>query len=148
MGWCGGRGGRHLACRTIALVHRLHSRHLRNMILEVSLDPHLECHLARRAPDAGAVEPNGDDALLAHAYQLDIAPVALHSGSDQLKYPRNALESITAHGRGFAQSPLRKRGGGGGGANRNEKMVSIPTADGVILASAGAWGYTQCEEEP
>src|SRR5687768_411464 len=59
-------------------------RHFRHLLPEVALDAVLEGHRAARAAVAGAVEADLDDAVGAHVDQLDVAPIRLHGGADQV----------------------------------------------------------------
>ena len=86
-------------------IHRLDARDLRNVVLEIAFDTHLEGHLAGGAADAGPVKANSDDTLIVQRNELNVAAVALHSGSNEVNDARDAIVDV-AGGLCFAHAPL------------------------------------------
>lgn len=61
------------------------------MLLEIPLDPELECDTAGRATYTGPVETDFHDTIVADVDEFDISAVGLDCGPDQVEYPNNAF---------------------------------------------------------
>lgn len=74
------------------LLHRLHLRHLRNVRLQIPLNPHLQRNHAARATHARAVKPNLHHALRRDINQFKIPTIRLHGWSNEFDDTRNAIK--------------------------------------------------------
>ncbi len=68
-----------------SLLDRLDANYLRDSVLELPLDSHLEGDAARRAADAGPMETDQDGPVVSHVHKLEIAAVGLDCGTDQVE---------------------------------------------------------------
>ncbi len=75
----------------ISLIDGNDGGYLRDMFLEVPLDPELERDAAGRATHASPVEPDFHDTIVADVDEFDIAAVRLDSGPDQVEDPNDTI---------------------------------------------------------
>lgn len=67
------------------------STDLRYVLAKILFDPDPERHAARRTPDAGPMEPDAHEPFVGHFDKLDIAPVILHRGPDEVQDPNDPV---------------------------------------------------------
>lgn len=84
------------------LADRFHRCDFGDVVAEVSLDAHLEGHVAGGAADAGAVEADADDAGGRDVNEFEVSAVGLDGGPDTFQDTRNAVAKAVAPGLGLS----------------------------------------------
>ena len=87
---CGNRES--VGVNTLPLLHRLNFTDLRNMCLEIPLNPHLQRDHAARTSHARTMKTNLHHSLWRDIHEFEIAAVGLDGWADQFDYARNTVE--------------------------------------------------------